>query len=72
MKVDSAKQVEIIVQSVIQQYGLADVRLEEVRQSGAAWLITVVRGNVRSSFPVQAGLAANVRAAIARRLGVAE
>jgi hypothetical protein len=44
LKVDSAKQVEIIIQSVVQQYGLMDVRLQEIRQESLGWMITIGRG----------------------------
>jgi hypothetical protein len=71
MMVDSTKEVERIVYSVIQQYGLTKVRVSEIRVDRLGWLVTVVGGqNTRSSFAIRPGTPVSVRMAVVRGLGV--
>jgi hypothetical protein len=73
MTVDSAKHVEMIVQSVIHQYGLAMIRLYDIREDRFGWLVTVGRGQTtRSSFGIRQGTPVSVRRAIERNLGVVD
>ena len=71
MQVGSTKEVELIVRSVILDYGLANVRLEDIREIRVGWLITVVRSAAgASSFSIFRGTPAAVRVAIARGFGL--
>ena len=71
MRVESAKQVEMIVQSVIHDHGLSMVRLDHVRPDRLGWLVTVTRGKTTtSSFPIRQGTPVWVRLVIERGLGV--
>jgi hypothetical protein len=71
MRVESAKQIEMIVQSVMHDHSLTMVRLSDIRADGLGWLVTVVRGETTpSSFPVRPGTPVWVRMAIKRGLGV--
>jgi len=69
MDVHSVEDVERIVRSVIQQYGLVNVRYAGVETTAGGWTITVEQGGETVRFVVRTAPAARVREAIARKLG---